>query len=244
MIAPGTVVLVSGGSRGLGAALVRELLTAGHRVATFSRSPTPVVEELAAAHPEAFHWERADAADAPALKRVVAGALDRWGRLDALVNNAAVAMEGVLPLARDEDIDAMLAVNLKAALVLSRAAARAMLSQRGGVILNVSSIVGARGFAGLSVYSATKAALDGLTRSLARELGPRGIRVNSLAPGYFASELSSTLESRQRAQITRRTPLGRLAEPEDVTGVALFLLSDAARFVTGQCIVVDGGLTC
>jgi len=119
-----------------------------------------------------------------------------------------------------------------------------MLQEAGGCIINISSVVGLRGTAGASVYSATKAALDGLTRSLARELGPRGIRVNAVAPGYLETDMTDALTEEQRVRILRRTPLGRLGTVEDVTGVIRFLMSPEARFMTGQTIVVDGGLTC
>ncbi|HEY5315192.1 MAG TPA: SDR family oxidoreductase [Pirellulales bacterium] len=240
----GQVALVSGGSRGLGAALVQALLAAGWRVATFSRQSTPSIERCGEQHAGSFDWQPLDAADFDALRGWVAHVRDRWDRIDALVNNSAVSREGRLTLQSTDDIHTLLAVNLESVIHLSRAAAQTMLNQRHGAIVNISSVNALRGHTGVAVYSATKAALDGLTRSLARELGPSGIRVNSVAPGYFASALTAGMPEEQRKQIVRRTPLGRLAEAEDIAGVVRFLLSDEARFVTGQTLVVDGGLTC
>ena len=165
----------------------------------------------------------------------------RFGRLDALINNAAVAIDGVLALAMEEDIETMLDVNLKAALLLCKEASRHMLAQRSGVILNISSIIAERGFSGLAGYAATKAGMVGMTRALARELGGRNIRVNALAPGYLETDMSASLEDRQRDQIIRRTPLGRLGTPADIVPTVRFLLSPDSGFLTGQVITIDGG---
>jgi 3-oxoacyl-[acyl-carrier protein] reductase len=238
------VVIVSGGSRGLGAAIVSDLLARGHSVATFSRKRTDHVDRCERGYVDRFLWREIDATDHRGMKRLVSDVAARWGRIDGLVNNAAIAVDGVLALARSEDVHRVLAVNLEAAILLSRDVTRRMLGQRSGSVVNVSSITGVRGFSGVSVYAATKAGMDGLTRGLARELGGRGIRVNSVAPGYFDSELSAELGERQKGMIVRRTPLGRLATVDDVIGPIRFLLSNEARFVTGQLLAVDGGLTC
>src|SRR5205823_908050 len=148
---------------------------------------------------------------------------ERFGRIDVLVNNAGVAGDGVLPLVSDAAIDEVIDLNLRATIKVTRAASRRMLRQGSGRIINVSSIVGLSGYRGLSVYSATKAALDGLTRSLARELGARNITVNSVAPGYLRTEMSHGLDETQLVQITRRTPAGRLGEPQDVAAAVRFL---------------------
>jgi 3-oxoacyl-[acyl-carrier protein] reductase len=245
-MADAPVVIVSGGSKGLGAAIVRTLAAAGTTIATFSRSSTPFIDELVASDPEhrRLFWRAADATDIDQLKQFVTDVVSRYGHIDGLVNNAGVAIESVLPLARADDVHRVIATNLEAAIFLAQAVSRAMLSRRSGSIVNVSSIVGMRGYAGLSAYSATKGALDAFTRSLARELGPRGIRVNSIAPGFLETELSATLDAAQKQQIVRRTPLGRLGTADEVADAVLFLLSPAARFITGTTLVVDGGITC
>lgn len=236
--------LVSGGSRGLGAALVEALLADGWRVATFSRGESPAIERWQQERGNNFYWRALDLADFDGLRDFVGEVRQRWGRIDALVNNAAIAAEGLLTLQAADDLHRTVVVNLESVLHLTRACAQVMLDQGSGSIVNVSSVNAVRGHSGVATYSATKAALDGLSRSLARELGPGAIRVNSVAPGYFASELTIGLHEDRRRQIIRRTPLGRLAEVGDIVGVVLFLLSPQAAFVTGQTIVVDGGLTC
>jgi 3-oxoacyl-[acyl-carrier protein] reductase len=240
------VAIVSGGSRGLGRSTVEALANEGYAVATFSRSSSEFIEERRRADPDArqFLWEQVDGSDPAALRSFVKGVTKRFGRIDVLVNNAAIAMEGVLALAHEADVHKTIAVNLEGTIHLAQACSRVMLGQRSGVIINVSSIVGMRGYAGLAVYSATKGAMDAFTRSMARELGPRGIRVNSVAPGYLETELSSSLDHDQKQQIVRRTPLGRLGSLEDVSSAITFLVSPAAKFITGVTLVVDGGITC
>jgi 3-oxoacyl-[acyl-carrier protein] reductase len=238
-----TVTIVSGGSRGLGLALVEMLLARGDTVATFSRSGSPAVEAHAAAAAGRLVHERLDAADPAAVRGFVARVAGRCGRIDHCIANAAVAHEGVLATTSDDAIDTLLAANLTGSLVLSRECVRQMLVQSGGCpsVTLVSSIVAARGSPGLSVYAATKAGLEGFARSLARELGPRGIRVNCVAPGFLETDLSASLAAGDRDRIARRTALGRLGTPADVVGAVAWLTSPAASFITGQVITVDGG---
>ncbi len=240
------VALVSGGSRGLGAALVGGFLSRGYAVATLSRHRTAFIERTREERRtrEDFLWDCVDMLDSDALRHFVTRAAERFGRIDILVNNAGVAAEGVLPTARRLAIEDLIDVNLTAAILLAQACARVMLRQHRGSIINISSVNAIRGRAGISVYSATKAALDGLTRSLARELGPRDIRVNSVAPGYFDSDMAGAIDPGERERIARRTPLGRLARVEEVAEAVFFLASDRASFITGQTLVVDGGITC
>jgi 3-oxoacyl-[acyl-carrier protein] reductase len=234
--------LVSGGSRGLGLAVVERLLARGDSVATFSRSGSESLAALAAKHPGRLLIESLDAADASALRGFVERAAAAFGSIDHCIANAAIAHEGVLATTADAEIDAMLAVNLRSAIVLVREVVRQMLvkTEQPSVTL-VSSIVASHGSPGLAVYAATKAGLEGFARSLARELGPRGIRVNAVAPGFLETDLSASLSADNRSRIIRRTPLGRLGLPADVVGAIDFLSSPRAAFITGQVLTIDGG---
>lgn len=239
------VALVTGGSRGLGAELVLGLLARRYAVATLSRTRTAFIERLLHTQQKrTFYWSAVDAHDGQALRRYVTNIADRFGRIDVLVNNLGMPVDGVLPTMRWHDIDEAVQVNFTAALVLSQSCSRVMLRQGGGCIVNISSVNAIRGHTGVAVYSATKAGLDGLTRSLAREFGPRNIRVNSVAPGLFESAMVRSLSQKQKQRIVRRTPLGRLTSAEDVANAVYFLISDQASFITGQILVVDGGITC
>jgi 3-oxoacyl-[acyl-carrier protein] reductase len=235
-------VIISGGSRGLGKALVEGLLAAGYHVSTFSRNRTEYIDERSS--DSAFFFEPADICDSQALSRFLDLAKEKFGLPYGLVNCAGVATVGVLPLLRESQVDQAIATNLRGTLTLTRLALRQMrLRGGGGSIVNISSVVGLRGYRGMAVYAATKGGIDAMTRALARELGSWGIRVNSVAPGYLRTEMSETLKDEQLKKILRRTPLGRLGVPEDVVGPVKFLLSDQSAFVTGQLLVVDGGIT-
>jgi len=242
---PERVVLLSGGSRGLGAGILEHLLAAGHSVATFSRRATKLTDRLGnnPTLSDRFTYSNVDASDADALRGFVTHAQERFGRIDVLINNAGVAYDELLAMTPEEHIDRMLSVNLRATLLLAKECVRLMLRQRSGSIINVSSIVGVRGFSGLAAYSSTKAGIDGMTRSLAKEVGKRNIRVNAVAPGYLDTDMSEALTARQRMRMVRRTPLGRLGLVSDIVPVIDFLMSDTSAFVTGQVIHVDGGIT-
>jgi 3-oxoacyl-[acyl-carrier protein] reductase len=234
-------VILSGASRGLGLVLARALLDAGYTVSTFSRRPTEFTDELAA-RPDGFATT-CDLSDGDALKAFVRDASKKLGTPWAVVNNAALVKDDLLTMLPDDHIRQMIDVNLTGTLLLTKIALRRMILAREGRVVNISSIVGIRGYRGLVPYAATKAALDGMTRALAREVGEAGITVNSLLPGYLETEMTAEMDPAQLDQIVRRTPVGRLGKPEDCVGALLFLLSDASSFVTGHSLVVDGGIT-
>lgn len=238
------VALVTGGSRGLGARISRSLLEDGWAVASTSRSKTDFVAEAAARWPDMFHWDQSDMTEPGAAKAAVRTAAARFGRIDALVNNMGALRQELFLTVAPEMIQSQMQVNLMSPILATQACARVMMKQQAGNILNVSSINAIRGHSGVAVYSAAKAGLDGLTRSLARELGPNRIRVNSIVPGFFDSDLSSGVNVENRDRILRRTPLGRLGTVDDVVQAAKFLISEDASFITGQTLTIDGGLTC
>jgi 3-oxoacyl-[acyl-carrier protein] reductase len=246
MTATARTVLVTGGSRGLGAGIVQSFLDSGDRVATCSRTETDAVREWSKdpRYADRFLFMEADLADREQSTRLVKAVLEEWGSVDILVNNAGVARDGILALFSDDDSDAVIDLNLKATIHLTRQVVRNMLVHGGGRIVNISSIVGLTGYRGLTVYGATKAALDGFTRALARELGSRKITVNSIAPGYLRTEMSHGLDEAQLNQIVRRTPAGRLGDPDDIARAIQFLVDERNDWITGQVLVVDGGLTC
>jgi 3-oxoacyl-[acyl-carrier protein] reductase len=243
MSSPRTVV-ITGGSRGLGAGIVQSFLDSGDRVASCSRSSTDQVKQWESDHPDRFLFVEADIADRDQSTAFVKAVIEKFGSIDVLVNNAGVARDGILALFSDDDSDTVIDLNLKATIHISRQVVRNMLAHDGGRIINISSITGLTGYRGLTVYGATKAALDGFTRGLAREVGSRKITVNSIASGYLKTEMSHGLDEGQLNQIVRRTPAGRLGEPDDIARAIQFLADERNDWLTGQVVVIDGGLTC
>jgi 3-oxoacyl-[acyl-carrier protein] reductase len=242
-------VLVTGGSRGLGATFVEKLLADGFKVSTCSRSKSARLDALMAnpVYAERLYWAPCEVGNAEAANRFVSDAMT-WAGDDGiygLVNNAGIAQAGILASFPNVESEKLIQVNLLGAIHFARAVSQHLIAQgKGGRIINISSIIGSRGYNGLAAYSASKAGMDGLTRALARELGRRGVTVNSVGPGYVKTQMSSTLTPPQIAQIVNRTPLRRLATEDDVTALVRFLLGDAAGMITGQVILVDGGVSC
>jgi 3-oxoacyl-[acyl-carrier protein] reductase len=234
------VALVTGGSRGIGAAISRELARAGAKVAVNYRSGKEPAEEIAGEiGGTAVRGDVSTAAGAQSLVDDVEGAL---GEIDCVVNNAGVTRDTLIARMADEDWDVVIDTNLGGPFYVSRAVARKMMRRRSGSIVNLTSVVGLHGNPGQANYAAAKAGIIGLTKALARELGSRNVRVNAVAPGYIATELTNVLSEEIRGAILANTPLGRLGEPEDVAGAVRFLCSDDAAFVTGEVLLVDGGL--
>jgi 3-oxoacyl-[acyl-carrier protein] reductase len=230
--------MVTGGSRGLGLAIAGRLGEAGYRVIAIARKPS---EELAAA---GVHFWACDLGDIDAIPGLVKAIAGEFGPIYGLVNNAGIGTSGVLANMRAAKIERTVRLNTISPMVLTKHVVRTMMvGGDGGRIVNMSSIVSTTGFSGLSVYAATKASLVGFTKSLAREVGPLGITVNAVAPGFIDTAMTEGLDAAQREQIARRSALKRLADPEDVANAVSFLMSDAARHITGTVLTVDAGST-
>ncbi len=236
-------ILVTGGSRGLGFAIATLLADSGYRVVAIARSPSAQLSAAIAAQSRqgALQFRAFDLMNSDRIAGLIDGVRQEIGPIYGLVNNAGVGSGGMLTLMRDEQIDILTRVNLLAPMLLSKYALRSMMVQRAGRIVNVSSIVSSAGFKGLAAYSATKAALIGFTRSLAREVGELGITVNAVAPGFLETDMTAELTEEQRERIVRRSALRRLPEVKDVAAAVEYLLSDKARNITGTTLTVDAG---
>jgi 3-oxoacyl-[acyl-carrier protein] reductase len=243
--AGGSVALVTGASRGIGRAIAVDLARHGADVAIVGRDQDALAAteaEVRAARAETRVVSIvADVSDASAVESFVAQTQKELGRIDFAIANAGQAVDGLIVRAKPADIDAMLDANLKSAFYLVAAVTRPMMKQRTGSIVLMSSIVGIAGNAGQAAYAASKAGLLGLAKSVAKELGSRNVRVNAVAPGLIETAMTESMPEQARAHYLATIPLGRAGNPEDVSGVVTFLCSDAARYVTGQTIVVDGG---
>ncbi|HUF12185.1 MAG TPA: 3-oxoacyl-[acyl-carrier-protein] reductase [Longimicrobiales bacterium] len=238
----GRVALVTGASRGIGAAIARGLAEGGARVAVVSRSQERSAA-VAAALPGSGHAGLGcDVADSTAVNATVKEVEASMGSLDILVNNAGITRDNLLMRLKDEDWDEVLATNLKAAFLMIRSASRGMMKRREGRIVNITSVVGLTGNKGQANYAASKAGLVGLTKSVAKELASRNILCNAIAPGFIETDMTAELPEAARTELIAQIALGRLGSPEDIAGVVRFLAGPAAAYMTGQVLVVDGGM--
>jgi 3-oxoacyl-[acyl-carrier protein] reductase len=242
----GKAALVTGGSRGLGRAICLRLGSLGARVAVNyhanEEAARAVVDAIkAAGRGDAFALQ-GDVGLSADAQRVVRAATDAFGRLDILVNNAGTTRDNLLAIMKEEDWDYILTTNLKSVFNVSKAALRPMLRQKYGRIVNISSVAGVAGNPGQANYSAAKAGMIGFTQSMAKEYGPKNITVNAIAPGFIPTDLTKSLAQDIKEQMIKMTPLGRFGTAEEVAGVVAFFASDAASYITGQVLRVDGGL--
>jgi 3-oxoacyl-[acyl-carrier protein] reductase len=237
-------VIVTGGTRGLGLAVTARLVAEGYDVVATGRKLSPQLEEMMGMHPEGqIRFVPVDFENTAGIRETVKRILGETKQVFGLVNNAAIGDDGVLATMHDSQIERMLQINCLAPILFTKYVCRAMLLKGDGRIVNISSIIANTGFSGLSVYAASKAAMVGFSKSLARELGKANITVNVIAPGYMSTDMTQGLQGEKLKQIERRSPLSRLAQTADVAEAVGFLLGPGGRSITGATITVDAGST-
>lgn len=239
------VAIITGASRGLGRATALALAAQGVKVAVNYAGNAAKAEEvvnLIQAQGGQAVAVQADVSEAADVEKMISLVIERYGRVDILVNNAGITRDGLLLRMKETDWDAVLNTNLRGVFLVTKAVSKLMMKQRSGKIINLSSVVGLSGNAGQANYAAAKAGILGFTKSLAKELGSRGITVNAIAPGFIQTDMTEKLNDQVREKMLAEIPLGRLGVPEDVARLVVFLASDEADYITGQTINVDGGM--
>ena len=240
------VALVTGVSRGIGRAIAKRLASDGHHVVLVARDQSRLDEVLSEIEADGGVGESraCDLGDPASLEAMMESVLSDRGRLDVLVNNAGINRDGLILRMSDEDFDEVLAVNLRATFITCRAVARSMMRGRWGRIINISSVTGLVGNPGQANYAAAKAGMVGMTKTLAKELGSKGITANVVAPGFIETDMTEAMSSEILAEAAKRLPLRRLGRPEEIAHAVAYLASEDAGYVTGQVLTVDGGMVC
>jgi 3-oxoacyl-[acyl-carrier protein] reductase len=241
----GQTALVTGAARGLGRCIAQSLAAAGAKVACIDINVETLADTVAAISAAGGVAEpiACDVTQSEQVAKAVDKVVELWGGLNILVNNAGITRDNVIVRMKDEQWDAVININLRGTFLFTRAAARPMMKARAGRIINIASVSGLMGNPGQVNYSASKAGVIGLTRTVARELASRNVTVNAVAPGFIATDMTAALGEEILEQVRKEIPLGRLGDPQDVADAVLFLASDAASFITGHVLTVDGGLT-
>jgi len=240
-------IVVTGGSRGLGLGIARKLANCGYCVIAIARKMSnrlaDAIEDVKQSGQGALHFVAFDLGKIEDIPGLIRAVKKDFGPIYGLVNNAALGTEGVLAIMYTSQIEEIVRVNTISPIVLTKYAVRSMMSEGGGRIVNIASIIGSTGYSGLSVYGATKASMIGFTRSLAREVGKMGVNVNAVAPGFIDTEMTQGMDEGERAQVVRRSALRRLADVDDVANAVEYLLGDKAKNITGTVLTVDAGST-
>lgn len=237
------LIVVTGSSKGLGLAICQRLLKENYKVVGIARNKSEEFQSLENEYKEQLFFKQYDFNNVKDIHELVKSITKEHGNIYGLVNNAALGHDGILGTMHESQISELIRVNVEAPILLTKYASRSMLMKLRGRVINISSIIASTGFNGLSVYGATKASLNGFTKSLARELGKAKITVNSIAPGYMETAMTAGLQGEKLQSIKRRSPLGHLSTVEDVAGTVFYLLGDDAKNITGTTITVDAGST-